>query len=80
MKLPRDLKAIHLIKKLEVYGYEVNRQKGSHIRLVSTKRGVHHLTIPNHSPLKTGTLSNILKAVADHFQITKEEVIKSLFY
>jgi len=52
---------------------------GSHIRLSSEKLGVHHITIPAHNPLKVGTLSNILKEIADHMKITKEELIDLLF-
>jgi predicted RNA binding protein YcfA (HicA-like mRNA interferase family) len=65
-----------IVKKL---GYSITRQVGSHIRLTTEENGVHHVTIPNHSPIKIGTLSNILKAIADHFEISKEELIERLF-
>jgi len=35
MKLPRDLNAGELIKKLSAYGYQKTRQSGSHIRLTA---------------------------------------------
>lgn len=79
MKLPRSLSANDLIKALAVYGYTVDRQRGSHIRLTTTRNGQHHITIPNHDPLKIGTLSGILSEVAAHLGKTKDEVIADLF-
>jgi hypothetical protein len=42
-------------------------------------QGEHHITIPNHDPLKIGTLSSILSEVANHLSKTKEEVVEELF-
>ncbi|MGI4021652.1 MAG: type II toxin-antitoxin system HicA family toxin [Janthinobacterium lividum] len=52
MKTPRDLSAQDLIRILVKYGYQITRQKGSHIRLtqVSDKGGEHHVTVPNYNP------------------------------
>jgi hypothetical protein len=36
------------------------------------------VTVPNHSPLKIGTLSGILTDVAHHLGITREELLKRL--
>ncbi len=52
---------------------------GSHIRLTTEINGIHHITIPDHNPIKIGTLSNILKDIAYHLEISKEELIKQLF-
>jgi predicted RNA binding protein YcfA (HicA-like mRNA interferase family) len=79
MKLPRSLSAQELVKVLYKYGYAVDRQKGSHIRLVTTLNGQHHITIPDHNPLRIGTLSSILGEVANHLSKTKDEVIEELF-
>jgi predicted RNA binding protein YcfA (HicA-like mRNA interferase family) len=79
MKIPRDLSGQDLIKSLKKLGYEVDRQVGSHIRLTTSLNGTHHITIPNHSPIKIGTLSSILSEVSNHHKITKEEIIKILF-
>ena len=79
MKLPRDIDAGDLVKLLKLYGYSVTRQTGSHIRLTTALNGQHHITIPNHSPLKLGTLSAILADVAIHFNKSKEEIISELF-
>ncbi len=79
MKIPRDLSGSSLVRLLKQYGYEPTRQTGSHIRLTTNKNGEHHITIPNHSPIKIGTLSAILSDVAEHFGKTKDEVMKELF-
>jgi predicted RNA binding protein YcfA (HicA-like mRNA interferase family) len=79
MKLPRDLNGSSLVKYLKPYGYIVTRQAGSHIRLTTETNGQHHITIPNHSPLKIGTLAAILSDIALHFKKTKEELLKEMF-
>jgi hypothetical protein len=38
----------------------------------------HHITIPGHRNLKPGTLNSILKDVAEHLGITRDELIKNL--
>ncbi|WP_316768207.1 type II toxin-antitoxin system HicA family toxin [Pedobacter frigiditerrae] len=75
MKIPRNLSGKELIKILEKLGYEITRQKGSHVRLTDAKSGLH-LTIPLHSPLKLGTLSSILNDAAEQLNIPKEEILK----
>ncbi|MBK7874038.1 MAG: type II toxin-antitoxin system HicA family toxin [Saprospiraceae bacterium] len=79
MKIPRDITGAQLANKLSIYGYIITRQKGSHIRLTTQEPSEYHITIPNHTPLKIGTLSSILNAVANHRKVTKEQVIKELF-
>jgi len=79
MKLPRDLSAEDLVQKLKRVGYQVTRQTGSHIRLTSTQKGEHHITIPNHSPLRVGTLSAILADIGEHFSMTRDECLQKLF-
>jgi predicted RNA binding protein YcfA (HicA-like mRNA interferase family) len=79
MKLPRDISSRELIVHLKKYGYEVTRQKGSHIRLVTFFEGEHHITVPNHNSIKLGTLSGIITDVAAHFNKTKAEIINELF-
>ena len=79
MKLPRDLSGDALAKALEKLGYTIDRQTGSHIRLTTQEKGEHHVTIPNHSPIKVGTLSAILRDIENHFKITREELLNQLF-
>ncbi len=58
MKLPRSLSGSELVKILRRVGYDVTRQTGSHIRLTHKKPFPHHVTIPNHDPLRIGALSS----------------------
>jgi predicted RNA binding protein YcfA (HicA-like mRNA interferase family) len=79
MKLPRDVSGEQLVKKLERLGYRVTRQAGSHLRLSCESPSQHHVTIPNHNPLRLGTLSGILDSVAAHQKISREELLRRLF-
>lgn len=78
-KIPRDLTGYELSKVIQKFGYQITRQSGSHIRLTTKEYGIHHVTIPNHIPLKIGTLSNILSDIAEHFQLSKKELVDKLF-
>jgi predicted RNA binding protein YcfA (HicA-like mRNA interferase family) len=79
MRLPRDLSGADLVKRLGRFGYSATRQTGSHMRLTSTTHGEHHITIPNHDPLRLGTLAAILAGVAAHHGLTRDELIQRLF-
>ena len=79
MKIPRDLSGRDLIQRLKLLGYEPTRQSGSHIRLTTQQNGEHHVTVPNHDPLKIGTLSSILDIVAAHFHLTRKDLLQKLF-
>ena len=78
MKLPRNVFGTDLAKALRVYGYEITRQKGSHIRVSTQINGTHHEVIPAHKPIKPGTLSSILKSVAQHHQVSTAQLIQRL--
>lgn len=79
MKIPRDISAPELIRALRLLGYQATRQDGSHIRLTTNVEGTHHITIPNHRPLKTGTLlGGVLKPVAAHHQMTVAELLNKI--
>ncbi len=79
MRLPRDISGADLVRALQRVGYRVTRQTGSHIRLAKEDVGQHHVTIPNHSSLRVGTLSAIINDIAAHLSISKDEAIKRLF-
>ncbi|MEK6804377.1 MAG: type II toxin-antitoxin system HicA family toxin [Nitrospirota bacterium] len=79
MRLPRDLSGSDLAQALHKLGYSITRQTGSHARLTTHERGEHHLTIPQHTPLRIGTLSAILADVAAHFEISRERLLERLF-
>jgi predicted RNA binding protein YcfA (HicA-like mRNA interferase family) len=78
VKIPRDLSGPDLVKALRGLGYERVRQDGSHMRLTTQQGGQHHVTVPNHSPIKLGTLTGILKAVAAHHKLTLEDLVRRL--
>lgn len=80
MKLPRDISGQELMKLLKKsYAYEKTRQVESHIRVTTYLNSEHHITIPDHSPVRIGTLNMIINDVAKHFQASKEEVMANLF-
>ena len=57
-KLP-SISALKAIKCFEKIGYEVIRQKGSHIRLHHSTK--NPLTVPRHKTLGTGLLRKLLR-------------------
>lgn len=80
MKLPRDLSGRERASLLRPYGYEQTRQTGSHMRLVSRQRGnEHHITIPDHSPLRVGTLNSVLGDVAAYLERDRAGFVDELF-
>ncbi|HYU19958.1 MAG TPA: type II toxin-antitoxin system HicA family toxin [Chloroflexota bacterium] len=79
MRLPRDLSGRELARALSALGYRVTRQTGSHLRLTTTEQGEHHITVPQHSPLRIGTLAGILADVGEHFGVSREELLARLF-
>jgi predicted RNA binding protein YcfA (HicA-like mRNA interferase family) len=78
MRLPRDIDGAQLARALKVLGYEITRQKGSHIRVTSQRDGENHEVIPSHQPIKTGTLAGILKRIAAHHRLTVEKLLEML--
>ncbi len=69
MRLPRDVSGDDLAKALA----------DSHLRLTTLEGGEHHLTIARHAALRVGTLAGLLGDVAQHFTLSREEVIERLF-
>jgi predicted RNA binding protein YcfA (HicA-like mRNA interferase family) len=67
-----------LVKALGILGYEVSRQKGSHIRVTTQRDGENHEVIPYHQPIKTGTLSSILKRISAHHGLTMNQLLEML--
>lgn len=79
MRLPRDISGRELVAALRRVGYLVTRQTGSHIRLTRSADVEHHVTVPDHSPIKLGTLNGILRDVAEHVGMTRDELLDHLF-
>lgn len=78
MKLPRDLDAPTLIRALARFGYAVVRQTGSHVRRRTESPTPHAITIPQHSPLRLGTLAAILDDLASHRSLSRDDLIVQL--
>jgi predicted RNA binding protein YcfA (HicA-like mRNA interferase family) len=79
MKIPRDVNGSELVKVLKKFGFFESRQLGSHIRLTyKTSEEEFHTTVPNHKPIKVGTLNSIITEVANHLKINKQEIIDLL--
>ena len=78
MKLPRDVSGAQLVKALGRLGYYGTRQRGSHIRITTQQDGEHHEVVPNHDPIKCGTLNSILKSVANHHRLTMDQLLALL--
>lgn len=80
MKLPRDVGGKELAALLGRYDYKVTRQTGSHMRLTTTTKGFeHHITIPEHGPLKVGTLDHIVNLIASYLEIEHQKLVEELF-
>lgn len=78
MRLPRDIGGEELVQLLKRFGYQVTRQTGSHIRLTTSVKGEHKITIPKHKPIKIGTLNSILTDISIHLKMDKKELIEEL--
>lgn len=78
MKLPRDVEPRALVHALGVMGYEPTRQTGSHIRITTHLGGELHQVIPDHGPIKIGTLHAILAGIAADHAITVDELLAKL--
>lgn len=79
MRLLRDVSGAELIKRLERLRYRVTRQTGSHIRLTCDQPESHHITVPNHNPLRVGTLAAIIADVAIHHRLSRDVLLGRLF-
>ena len=78
MRLSRGVSAERVIRALERLGYEVIRQKGSHVRLRDPGPPAHMTTIPRYDPLKTGTLHGILSEVTEMRSVTMDTLVQLL--
>ena len=81
MRMPRDVSGTELVNLLRRrYGYHFVRQRGSHMRLVSTYMGYeHHVLVPQHNPIKVGTLDDILGNIAEYLEMEQADLMLELF-
>ena len=75
----RQLSGRDLIKIFESFGFEVQSQKGSHVKLrrVSPDGEKQVLTIPNHATIDKGTLKAILRQASRFIPISE---LRKYFY
>lgn len=79
MKLPRDLRGSELVKALcREWSYRRVHQVGSHVILETDDPERHRISIPDHPVLRVGTLNGILRAVAAHKGVTRDEILRSV--
>ncbi len=74
----KQLSGQDVVNILKSFGFQVQSQKGSHIKLRRTIDGQKEtLIIPNHSRLDTGTCRGILRQAS---QYISEEDLTQLFF
>jgi predicted RNA binding protein YcfA (HicA-like mRNA interferase family) len=69
-KLPR-ISGPEIVRALQHLGFEVVRQRGSHIIM---RRGASGCVVPNHREVKVGTLAGVLRQAG----VSGEEFIAAL--
>lgn len=79
MKIPRDLSGSNLVKMLcRDWSYRVVHQEGSHVVLETADPSHQRIVVPAHRRLRVGTLSAILRSVAQHKSLDREDLLRSL--
>jgi predicted RNA binding protein YcfA (HicA-like mRNA interferase family) len=79
VKLPRDLYGRDLARVLCArWTYAKVNQVGSHIILQTETPQHHRLSVPDHKPLRIGTLNAILREVAVAKGVTREDILATL--
>jgi predicted RNA binding protein YcfA (HicA-like mRNA interferase family) len=79
VKIPRDVAGRALVKHLcKKWDYSVMKQEGSHIILQTETPSRQRIPVPDHNPVRLGTLNSILRFVAQHKGVEKEDVLRDL--
>ena len=79
MKIPRDLSGAQLVKVLRRdWNYRIVHQEGSHIILETDAPAHQRLSVPNHNPLRVGTLNSIVRAVSFHKGVERQKLLDAL--
>ena len=75
----RVLSGLDIVKILKLFGFDIQSQKGSHIKLKRiTDQGIKQtLIIPNHNEIDTGTLKAIYRQALKYIP---EEKLFQHFY
>jgi predicted RNA binding protein YcfA (HicA-like mRNA interferase family) len=76
VKLPRDLSGRDLVKILcKHWDYVEVSQEGSHIIIQTGTPTNQRIPVPDHKFLRIGTLNSILRFVAAHKGVSKEDIL-----
>jgi len=79
MKVPRDLSGAQLAKVLcRDWGYRVVHQEGSHIILQTDTSAHQRISVPNHNPVRVGTLNSIVRTVSVHKGVERQKLLEAL--
>ena len=79
MKLPRDLAGRELVQALcKHWDYSIVHQAGSHIILQTETPAHQRIPVPDHHPLRIGTLNAILRLVAEHKRVSREVILDTV--
>jgi predicted RNA binding protein YcfA (HicA-like mRNA interferase family) len=77
VKTPRDLSGRELVKILcRHWDYVELKHEGSHIILQTETPARQRIPVPDHNPLRLGTLNSILRFVSQHKGMGKEDVLR----
>jgi predicted RNA binding protein YcfA (HicA-like mRNA interferase family) len=78
MPKPKRLSGAEVVKILEKFGFQTERQRGSHIILARERSGQKQtLLISNHKELKTGAVVAIFKQASRYIP---EDELREHFY
>jgi len=71
MSKPKVLSGAEVVKILALFGFGIESQRGSHIKLrrVTTEGARQTLTIPNHRELDRGTLVGIYRQALHYIPV-----------
>jgi hypothetical protein len=80
VKLPRELNGRDLARVLCArWAYRRVNQVGSHIVVLQTETPQHHrLSVPDHRPLRIGSLNAMLRQVAAAKGVAREDIPATL--
>jgi predicted RNA binding protein YcfA (HicA-like mRNA interferase family) len=62
-----------VVRIFEIFGWEVSRQRGSHI-IMTKESEIVTLSIPNHKEVARGTLRSLIRSA----NLTVEEFVKAI--
>jgi predicted RNA binding protein YcfA (HicA-like mRNA interferase family) len=79
VKLPRDLGGSEVVAALcRKWGYTKVHQVGSHVNLETNQPSHQRIVVPDHKSLRIGTLNKILREVAEHKGVSREDILATI--